>query len=556
MSSEETAKAKETASVIEDEKKVEKSKKPAKEKAERRSKKRFLPIIVAAVGIALIIGVIIFIIHLANSNPNKTVFDTDAVFLPENESPEAKYALFRNNGERLTEFEFTSVGEFVDGYAAVRNADGKYAIIDHNGKISVDYDKYAEIRSFVGFYEVREAKEDESKKLILGNGKEIATDYKSVTYDYSAPFLAIETEEKHYSLYSAKGDRLAEFEGEQPYIDAYNANTVSYARYDEGILLLDNKKLSIMINYLTDNKYSIESATKDSSIIVLRERSSKDSDKYAVYRDGKVTEYGDECKSITLNSDATIGRNYLTCSKDDKTYLIRGATVSDITTNSYDSEYRVYDEDHYVKFDSKEKKATFFVKNEQKGMIDASFAPTISLKGYYVRNSNDKKVYLYSIDGEMLYSLENTSYGDLIGLDKNDNIIVRDPNQPNDERYLLVNRKGETLAEKYSEIRNYGDYYTAKSSANKTVALLDKDGKEIVSGEYLDFSFYNENKIVFARVSSNEYAYIDVANKQEKDHASGYVYYNEHNDTIKISGDEKVVFFAADGKKIHEYSRK
>ena len=547
MSSEETAKAKESTSVINGENETK--------KRECRERKRFLPIILIVAAMAAIVGVVLLIIHLNSGAPDKTVFDTDAIFLPENDSSDAKYALFKNTGERLTDFEYTSVGEFVNGYATVRNSDGKNAIIDHAGKLSVGFDEYEDIRAYVGFYEVKTSKEDESKKLILGNGQEIASDYKNVVYDYSAPFLAVETEDNHYSLYNSKGDRLAELEGEQPFIDAYNAETVSYARYEKGIYLLDNKKQSIITNYETERKFNIESVSKDSSAIILRERAGKDSDHYAVYRNGKVSDYDDKCKEITLNADQSIGRLYLTCRTDDKSYLIRGDEVSDIVANSYDSEYRVYDEDHYIKFNSDDKKATFFVKGEQKDTIDSSFAPTVSLKGYYVRNSVDRKVSLYGIDGQKIYTLDETSYGDLAGLDKNENIIVRDPNQSANEKYSLVNSKGEVRVDKLSELRNYGEYYVAKKSDQKTVALLDKDGNEIISGDYRDFSFYNEYKIVFARTSSDEYVYIDLNNKTEKDHYDGYVYYNERSNTLKVSSDKKVTYLTASGDKIYEYEK-
>lgn len=525
-----------------------------KKKTERRSHKRLICFIIAALAVVAAVIAVIVIINLNHGEDDKTVFDTDAFFLPENEKTDAKYALFRNNGERLTDFQFNGSSEFVNGYAAVRNNEGKYGIIDHNGKMTVDFSDDS-MQTLVGFYEIVSTEgEESSKKLILGNGREIATDYKSLISDHSSPYVIVENDD-NYRLYNVFGDKLAEFnKDEEPQIASYSSTTISYVRTKEGITLLNNKALKPMITHLSDKKYEIETSNKDRSIVVLRDKDAKDGGNYAVYRDGKITEYGDKCKSISLQSEASSGRTFLTCKTDKKSLLIRNGEVSDISTDNYDNEYRVYDENHYAKFDKESKHVDFYVNGEKKASADASYAPSASYKGYYLRNNEKKTVSLYDLNGNQIYALNETSYGDLAGLDKNDNILVRDPNQEMNERYYLANSKGETISGKYSYITNHGAYYTAKHSDKETMSLLDKDGQAIITGKYSDFSFYDDDKVIFARSDSDKYTFIDLDNKTEKFSVTGSVYYNRDG-YIKVIEKEKVTYYTAKGEKIHEYNR-
>ena len=548
MPSEETAKPAEKAE------KTKKTKKTDQPKGERRSRKKLIGIIIAAAAVvAAAIAAIIIIINLNHGDDEKTVFDTDAFFLPENDKTDSKYALFKDNGERLTEFEFSGIGEFVNGYALVRNTEDKYGIIGHDGKMTVNFGDYNSIRSLVGFYEVTEGEdENSSKKLILGNGHEVATDYKDLISDHSSPYIIVQTDDNS-ALYNVYGDRLEEYSNDdEPEIGSYSSTTVSYVRTKNRISLLNNQSLKVMINYESDKKYEIESTSKDRSIVVLRDKDSKKDGNYAVYRDNKITEYGDQCKSISLHSETATKRTFLSCKDDDKNKLIRDGEVSDIIADTYGSEYRVYDERHFAKYDSEAKRVDFYVDGEKKSSADASFAPSVSLKGYYIRNNDKKSVSLYSIEGEQIYTLNETSYGDLAGLDANNNIVVRDPNQETEARYYVVNEKGETISDKYSYLSVHGAYYVAKKS-NKESALLDKDGQVIISGDYRDFSFYDDDKIIFARGEGDKLSYIDLNNKSEKFSISGSVYYNSDG-YIKVVEKGKISYYAKSGEKIHEYS--
>jgi hypothetical protein len=235
--------------------------------------------------------------------------------------------------------------------------------------------------------------------------------------------------------------------------------------------------------------------------------------------------------------------------------LIRAGVVTDIKANSYDSKCRVYDENHYVVYDSENKKADFYVDGKKKTTIDSEYSPSVSLKGYYIRSYKDKLISLYSIDGEKIYSLGGTSYGDLAGLDVNDNIVVRDPQQETYEKYYIVNKSGEQISGKYSSISIYGEYYSASNMNEKKLDLLDKTGQAIVSGEYTSYELYKDNSIVLGRKNNDSYDYIDMEKKSPKVSFEGYISYSSAG-YLKVTGDNTVTYYTESGDEFYKYDRK
>ena len=99
---------------------------------------------------------------------NFDIKETTSFFLQNSVS---KYALFNENGKQLTEFLYTRVEDFVNGYAVVE-IDDQEGIINENGKMTVPLNKYKYITLKGGLYSVSEITEKSyNKYLIDGNGK-------------------------------------------------------------------------------------------------------------------------------------------------------------------------------------------------------------------------------------------------------------------------------------------------------------------------------------------------------------------------------------------------
>ncbi|MBP5634635.1 hypothetical protein J6X09_03000, partial [Candidatus Saccharibacteria bacterium] len=185
--------------------------KAAPEKAKTKRKFKLpLPAIIAAAA-AVVAGIVILIIILANAGKDseKTVYDTDAFFIRETGSSSSLYALFKKDGSRKTDFIFSSVGNFVNDHALVRNAENKYGVVDHDGNMSIDFGTFDDIDTRGGLYEVRV---DDKRALVNANGDEVFSGYEEYVDSYDMPYVAIKTGDKEYKLFNAFGDEILSFE--------------------------------------------------------------------------------------------------------------------------------------------------------------------------------------------------------------------------------------------------------------------------------------------------------------------------------------------------------
>lgn len=521
-----------------------------------RSSKKLIAILIAG-GVALV-AAIVLIIMLINNAANKTIsiFQTDAFFVETKEDGSTKYALFKNDGSKLTDFNFRQVGTFVNGYAFVENLDGKGGIIDHTGKMTVDFGEYDNIVEHMGIYS---AGKDQTEKLILGNGDELATDYDSSIFASDSPYAVVKTDK--YVLYNALGQKLADFQSdEDPVFSDDDPETVSALSYKGALIILNNKKYDVRATIADlGTVYDIDEATEDGKYVTFSQHDNHygDGAKRAIYSGDTFVELGDTCKDLNIRDNfSDKKRVYATCSKDDKEFLIRKNEVADIVVNTYGEGYSVYDENHYAHYIPDEKKIEFYVDGNKKNTIDADYRMTVSIKGYQVNSYKHKTVTLYDFDGNEAFKLTDTSAAsELTGIDYNGNIIVRDSKKDNTERYVIVNKNGEELSGHYYSIGSHGEYYTAANRNNNTMDLLDKNGKVIVSGEYSEYTFYQDDKYILGRkgdTNNRQYDLIDVDGKSVKATLEGTITFYKYC-YFRTNLDNKVRYYTLDGKLVHEY---
>lgn len=529
--------------------------KPAEtdKKARGRNKSKFklIALIVAAV---LVVGggVLALILILKAANGDKTIYDTDAFFIRENTSSNAKYALFKNDGSKLTDFSFAYAGRFIDGYAIVRNDDYKYGIISHDGNMTVEFDTYKYIDAIAssGLYKVENP---EYRAIITGNGSEVAKDYVDYENSYETPFVAIHTEDNHYKLVNAQGKEVLSFDSEEkPKFSTHSATTASAIYYNGHLAVLNNKKLSVEHTQDTGEQYELQNVSPKLEAFLFRA-----DNKYASYSKGKFVEYGEQCKSMSLMySSGFEGIYYYSCYKDDGTFLVRNGEITDIKLNDYSTRYTVIDENHYAKYVSSESKVYFYVDGKEVGSTDCGYSPSASgNKGYSIRDYKNRRIALYDIEGKQLYEITDTTSGEIYGLDRNENILVRDAREESESRYYLVNKKGEVISGKYSSISVHGEYYTAYHSAAKTADLLDKEGKTIVSGEYTSFDFYNDETLIFAKKDSTHLDLVDIKGKSVKASFEGSITVNK-NGYFQVSGEKENIFYTFEAKDFYHQEKK
>lgn len=519
------------------------------EKAPRKSKKRLF-IIIAAAAVLIAGGVValIILLNLNKGSEGETVYDTDAFFVRETRDSASKYALFKNDGNRLTDFAFSTGGTFINGYATVRNEEEQFGIIDHTGKMTVDFGTYERINELNGLFE---AKNGDYAKLINGKGEDIVEGYKGYKRDYNAPYLAVQTEDKKYTLYNAFGNSILEFESENaPSFETRDKRVATSLSYDGHLVLLDNVGLKIVFNRETDTRYALSDVSVNKKVYVFNMESG-DERTMAYYRDGDFYDLDKKCATIYINDDeSNKDRYYLGCKNDAGTFLIRDNQITDIPVSDYSNRYIIYDENHYGHYDSKASKFTIYVNGAEKKEVNSGYTPAITSSGYSVRDYQNKMIALYNTDGDVVYKLDGITYGDLYGVDENNNIIVRDPREnSSDSRSYLVNKDGNVISDKYASISRRGKYYTAYRSDTKKAYLLGSDGQVIVEGEYSGFDFYKKNTIAFGR-KDNQYDFVDIEGKSIKVSEKGSLSVNEAG-YFTITNDNETNYYTLSGNKFY-----
>ena len=159
--------------------------------APEKKKSKVGLIIGIVLGVLVLGGAIFGIIALLGNGgdtEDESIYDSNAFFLRDDND---HFALFNDEGERITEFEFSYASSIIGGTALVRKADNdKSAIINSEGKILVNYDKYRYIERRGALYVGTD--DNLEDHLLNSNGKElyVLKDNKLLTYDDSFAVVA------------------------------------------------------------------------------------------------------------------------------------------------------------------------------------------------------------------------------------------------------------------------------------------------------------------------------------------------------------------------------
>ncbi|MCQ2571188.1 MAG: hypothetical protein MJ154_03000, partial [Candidatus Saccharibacteria bacterium] len=376
-----------------------------------------------------------------------------------------------------------------------------------------------------------------------------------------APYVVVKLGDNKYELYNAFGDKLSDFESsETPKISDDNAKTASAVSYDGGLIILNNRTFRVTKTVETNTRYDINAASEKGEIIVFSEKDKHyDKDAKRAIFNKEFVEFGDKCQKIKINNNfKNKERLYLTCDIDNKEHLIRNNEVTDVITSTYGGGYIVYDENHYVNYDSDKKKATFYVNGEEKASVDADYRLVISTKGYTINDYAKKYVAIYNLEGKQVYKISDAAAAsELTGIDANENVIVRDGKQDTDKRYVLVNKEGKEISSRYTSMTEHGKYYSAFNRADNKGDLLDKDGQVIISGDYNEFVFYDEQEIILGRkgnYSDRSFDLINVKDKNVKVTFSGNVSLVDSG-YFSFEKDGEVKIYTLEGKEIHSYKK-
>ena len=431
----------------------------------------------AVAGGILVIVLLASLLRKVPSNKHTdTPYETDKVFVRERTSG-GNYALFNKyNGARVTDFDYTSVEDFVDGYALVSDSNGQPGIIDSDGNEVIAFGDYASITGGGGAY-LASVKDSKTVKIILGSGKQIAKVDNSAGGNLvtaaNVPFFIFTKDGKKYTLYSARGDKIKTFDSSaKPSFDGSSNRKMTFVRYGDHVIILDSEtyKMAAEVDY--PNSYEVEKISSDKHYILLKNRD----EEQALIAGDSYHSYGDQCSSLKLINDVAVGTNYVVCnpSGDDLTsYLI--SENGELTDTQLSHKMIFFTAVDYATLE--DGRATIYRNDENVREVTGVTQLQIRGSGYFIERNDvsaGASTMFVGRAGDILYE---SKQGDRIVGSIGDSLIVLDAAKG--AAYRVVNRNDELVAEieSYVGMKRIGaDYALARSLDGEKSYLLSSSG--------------------------------------------------------------------------------
>ena len=512
-----------------------------------KSKIGLIIIIIILVIVALGVGAFLYFKkNKVQSNDFDINYSTSFFIEDSNE----KYALFNEDGKKLTNFIFTSTSDFVNGTALVKKDDA-YGIINANGKMTVDFGKYNYITEAAGMYKVHG---EGHYYLINGEGK-VLYDLKDMVLD---TFIGADT----YSILEDKKNkvyRVLNYEGKAMVsfpIDSNVEDEPLPIEEDGYISVFYNNKNYILnpmtgkeiVSFDSNMQYCVNNVEEDGKIITMNSCvplfQSQDKKYYKFIKDGKLYDLTDKCEEVYYSEEN------LVCENDSKTYLLDSNLNVGIDTtgkayidnNTYamakSGSFNVvdfYDNGSVVKnVECRILKVTGYMKN---GLI--------ILGTYHSRScGTESGTYeYYKSNGEKVFgkSFKRAEEFDENGLAK----VSEDK-----ENYYLIDTKGKKISQDYSAISLNSDYYVV--TKNDLKGIIDKKGNVILDCNYKNIEITEINNKKYAKLTTSDSKYI-VYNIEKKSEVmtldSSPLLSTNY---IIVSTDENDQYYTYNGKMFYE----
>ena len=462
-----------------------------------------------------------------------------------------KYALFNEDGKKLTDFIFTSTSDFVNGTALVKKDDA-YGIINANGKMTVDFGKYNYITDAAGMYKVHG--EDYHYFLINGEGK-VLYDLEDMDLDtfIGADTYSIleDTKNKVYRVLNYEGKAMVSFP-----IDSNAEDDPSTNEEDGYISVFYNNKNYILnpmtgkeiVSFDSNMHYCVNNVEEDGKIIAMNSCvswfQSQDKTYYKFIKDGKLYDLTDKCEKVYYSEG-----NFV-CTNDYKTYLLDSNLNVGIDTSGKayidNNTYAMaksgsfngvdfYDNGSVVKnVECRSLKETGYMKN---GLI---------ILGTYYSTScgTESGTYeYYKSNGENAFG---KSFKRAEKFDKNGLAKVSEDK----ENYYLIDTNGKKISQDYSNISLNSDYYVV--TKNDLKGIIDKNGNVILDCNYKSIEITEKNKKKYAKLTTSDSKYIvyNIEKKSELMTLDSSPSLSTHY--ISVSKDGNNQYYTYNGKMFYE----
>ena len=459
--------------------------------------------------LGVVLGVAVLTICLSgcgSKNKNTKEEYSDAFFIKE----DSKYALFNNEGKKLTDFVFTAVGtttNFRKGSAIVKK-DDKNGIIGSNGKMIVDFGKYKYIYESAGLYK---ATDNDSNEYLLDSNGKVLFNLKNASintyFGVSSYSLLFEKDKKKYSVLNSDGKILVTFnekEGAENPTTNEEDGFISVF-YNKKNYILDGESGKKVMEFDSDIHYCVNNVSEDGKVItmnscvgILFQRDYETT--YKFIKDGKLYDLSDKCDRVNYINNA------LTCTKDSKTYLLDSKMNIGISTEGI--AYK--DGDHYAKLkDGSFNGVDFYnnnkvVKNvECRSIKETGYSETglYILSTYYsTKCGTTSGTYeYYNEKGENAFG---KSFARANKFDVNGLATVSEDKK----NFYLIDTKGKKVSEDYDNIYLDSEYYI--TTKNNLKGILDNKGKQVIEAKYKSVDVFEEQGVKYAKLTTEDSKYI------------------------------------------------
>ena len=397
------------------------------------------------------------------------------------------YTLYDENGNKLSNEDFTSVSGFVNGIAAVLKDDNKGGLIKEDGTMLIDYEDVVNISNIGAFFVAEyEDPDDYTRytKIYDSNGKVIKEGEQVygvnlIINNYHRVSMISDID--NYYIYNYKGELVSTI----PMAEAYSgieANTngssylIIYYNYKSYLINTNSKLL-----FTLDGEYYIEDVSKDGSKVLLIPSDDyygyTDKKHYKLVKNGKVFSEFETDESLYFENNMIKGSLDL---YDENGKIIKQGCYYD------ENNYVVENDDKYDLYENGKLKTTL---NCERNIANTN-------NGLYLMkdcNKQDGLIY-YKLDGT---KLNNTIYEKAFVFDNYGIAIVSEDS----EDYYLMNTNGEKSSKDYDDIElvytksmvsvkdTSANVYMATKNNEKI--LLNTDGKELVRGDEIEVNEYN-----------------------------------------------------------------
>lgn len=509
--------------------------------------KKYLIISLVAVSlVAIASGVVLMVFNTSNSGNTNIKYAT--TFFLRNE--DSKYALFNEEGERLTEFVYTSPSDFMNGTAEV-SQDDKVGIIDEKGKMTVDFGKYDSITSKNGVYEVRD--KDSKSYLINGNGKVLYNLENASLHTYTdSDYYSIleDRKAKKYYVLGSNGEELESFNITSNEDVTTNAeDNFASIFYNGENYIFDLTTGKEIITFNDSEHYCVNRVSDDRKTLILNSCGSSNNGNaiYKILVNNKLIDISNECDNSFFKDGKII------CTKDYEEYLLDSNYKRSISTA-----YISYEDDkNYAKVNRSGNTSVEFYNN-------GSLAKTVACRtvdSAYITNglyllqtfsSTDcgttSGIYeFYNNKGERVF---DKTFVSAKSYDINGNAIVSEDKV----NYYLIDSDGKQIGNTYSKITSvvtFPSYYIIYE--NNLEGLLNSKGEEVLSPMYQKIQIYYIRDIYYAVLTTTDSKNIvyDLTNNKEIVTVDGYARLGSHYIYTENNGGQQYYSYK-NGKMFHE----